>query len=84
MRRTGIQNTSSLGPPKRSGRPPNGPAPGPVSPGRPPKDLQDLGKGMEIHHEEMRHVSTRKIWCAEEINNHQTCLQENQLRLHAF
>jgi hypothetical protein len=26
----------------------------------------------------------RKTWCAEEINNHQTCLQENQLRLHAF
>jgi hypothetical protein len=26
----------------------------------------------------------RKTWCAEEINNQQTCLQENQLRLHAF
>jgi hypothetical protein len=53
MRRTGIQNTSSAGQPKRSGRPLGGPAPGPVSPGRPPKNLQDLEKGMEIHHEEM-------------------------------
>jgi hypothetical protein len=22
-----------------------------------------------------------KIWCAEEINSHQTCLQENQLKI---
>jgi hypothetical protein len=25
----------------------------------------------------------RETWCAEEINNQQTCLQEIQLRLHA-
>jgi hypothetical protein len=37
-----------VGPPKRSGRPLGGPAPGPVSPGRPPKHLTNLQKGMEI------------------------------------
>jgi hypothetical protein len=34
-RRTGIQNTSSVGPPKRSGRPPGGPAPGLAAAGQP-------------------------------------------------
>jgi hypothetical protein len=42
-----------VGPPKQSGQPPDGPAPGPVSPGKPPKDLQLLKIGMEIHQEEM-------------------------------
>jgi hypothetical protein len=40
--RTGIQNTSSAGLPKRAGRPPGGPALGPVLLDWPPKDLKDL------------------------------------------
>jgi hypothetical protein len=61
MRQTSIQNTSSVGPPKRSGRPPGGPALGLVSPGRLPKNLQDLGK---------RHgnSSQRDVTCINEKN----------------
>jgi hypothetical protein len=40
--RTGIQNTSSAGPLKRAGRPPGGPAPGPVSLDWPSKHLKVL------------------------------------------
>jgi hypothetical protein len=45
--RTGIQNTSSAGPPKWAGRPPSGPKPGPILLDWPPKHLKVLAKLQE-------------------------------------